>query len=119
MIIGDRLRLMREEKRFSQGEIEERTGLLRCHISRVENGHTIPSIETLEKVARLLKFLSTNFSTTVKSRQPSRIFPSGRLPTTLSGAVLGRSAVTGFGSVNNWARWMQVTGSCFSFSLRR
>ena len=55
MIIGDRLRLMREEKRFSQGEIEERTGLLRCYISRVENGHTIPSIETLEKLARALE----------------------------------------------------------------
>jgi transcriptional regulator with XRE-family HTH domain len=55
MIIGDRLRLMREEKRFSQGEIEKRTGLLRCYISRVENGHTIPSIETLEKLARALE----------------------------------------------------------------
>src|SRR6202161_2754164 len=55
MIIGDRLRLMREEKQFSQGEIEERTGLLRCYISRVENGHTVPSIETLEKLARALE----------------------------------------------------------------
>jgi transcriptional regulator with XRE-family HTH domain len=55
MIIGDRLRLMREEKKFSQGEIEKRTGLLRCYISRVENGHTVPSIETLEKLARALE----------------------------------------------------------------
>src|ERR1022692_1953417 len=55
MIIGDRLRTMREVKRFSQGEIEKRTGLLRCYISRVENGHTIPSIETLEKLARALE----------------------------------------------------------------
>jgi len=55
MIIGDRLRAMREEKGFSQGEIEKRTGLLRCYISRVENGHTIPSIETLEKLARALE----------------------------------------------------------------
>jgi transcriptional regulator with XRE-family HTH domain len=55
MIIGDRLRVMREEKKFSQGEIEKRTGLLRCYISRVENGHTIPSIETLEKLARALE----------------------------------------------------------------
>jgi transcriptional regulator with XRE-family HTH domain len=55
MIIGDRLRTMREEKKFSQGEIEKRTGLLRCYISRVENGHTIPSIETLEKLARALE----------------------------------------------------------------
>ncbi|SRR5713226_8090308 len=52
MIIGDRLREMREAKKLSQGDIEKRTGLLRCYISRVENGHTVPAIETLEKMAR-------------------------------------------------------------------
>jgi transcriptional regulator with XRE-family HTH domain len=52
MVIADRLRAIREEKKLSQGEIEKRTGLLRCYISRVENGHTVPSIETLEKMAR-------------------------------------------------------------------
>jgi len=55
MIIGDRLRELREEKKFSQGEVEKRTGLLRCHISRVENGHTIPAVETLEKFAHALE----------------------------------------------------------------
>jgi transcriptional regulator with XRE-family HTH domain len=55
MIIGDRLRVMREEKKLSQGDIEKRTGLLRCYISRVENGHTVPAIETLEKLARALE----------------------------------------------------------------
>ena len=55
MIIGDRLREMREEKKLSQGDIENRTGLLRCYISRVENGHTVPAIETLEKIARALE----------------------------------------------------------------
>jgi transcriptional regulator with XRE-family HTH domain len=52
MIIGDRLREMREEKKLSQGDLEKRTGLLRCYISRVENGHTVPAVETLEKLAR-------------------------------------------------------------------
>jgi transcriptional regulator with XRE-family HTH domain len=52
MIIGDRLRALREEKKLSQGDIEKRTGLLRCYISRVENGHTVPAIETLENLAR-------------------------------------------------------------------
>ena len=52
MIIGDRLRELREAKKLSQGDIEKRTGLLRCYISRVENGHTVPAIETLEKLAR-------------------------------------------------------------------
>ena len=54
MIIADRLRALREEKKLSQGDIEKRTGLLRCYISRVENGHTVPAIETLEKMARAL-----------------------------------------------------------------
>jgi transcriptional regulator with XRE-family HTH domain len=55
MVIGDRLRELREAKELSQGDIEHRTGLLRCYISRVENGHTVPAIETLEKLARALE----------------------------------------------------------------
>ncbi len=55
MIIGERLRALREEKKFSQGEVEKRTGLLRCYISRVEHGHTVPAVETLEKFARALE----------------------------------------------------------------
>lgn len=54
MDIAGRLRSLRELKALSQGDIEERTGLLRCYISRVENGHTVPAIETLEKMARAL-----------------------------------------------------------------
>jgi transcriptional regulator with XRE-family HTH domain len=42
-------------KKLSQGDIEKRTGLLRCYVSRVENGHTVPAIETLEKMARALE----------------------------------------------------------------
>ena len=52
MDIGQRLRVLRESKKLSQGEIEKRTGLLRCYISRVENGHTVPAIKTLETMAR-------------------------------------------------------------------
>jgi transcriptional regulator with XRE-family HTH domain len=55
MVIGDRLRELREEKKLSQGHIEKRTGLLRCYISRVENGHTVPAVATLEKMARALE----------------------------------------------------------------
>lgn len=54
-VIGERLRTLREAKGLPQSEIERRTGLLRCYVSRVENGHTIPSIETLEKLARALE----------------------------------------------------------------
>ena len=55
MVICDRLRTLREEKKLSQGDIEKRTDLLRCYISRVENGHTVPTVETLEKMARALE----------------------------------------------------------------
>jgi transcriptional regulator with XRE-family HTH domain len=55
MVIGDRLKQLRESKKLSQGDIEKRTGLLRCYISRVENGHTVPAVETLEKMARALE----------------------------------------------------------------
>jgi len=55
MIIGEGLRVLWEQKRFSQGEIERRTGLLRCYTSRMENGHTVPAIETLEKYAQALE----------------------------------------------------------------
>lgn len=55
MIIGGRRRTLREQKKLSQGQIDKRTGLLRCYISRVEHGHTVPSIETLEKISRALE----------------------------------------------------------------
>ena len=55
MIIGERLRELREQKRWSQREIENRSGLQRAYLSRVENGHTIPTVETLEKWAKALE----------------------------------------------------------------
>jgi transcriptional regulator with XRE-family HTH domain len=55
MIIAERLKQIRESKKLSQGDIEKRTGLLRCYISRVENGHTVPAIETLGKLAHALE----------------------------------------------------------------
>ena len=55
MVIGEQLKALREQKGLSQGDIEKRTGLLRCYISRVENGHTVPGVETLEKLARALE----------------------------------------------------------------
>src|SRR6266542_6048549 len=51
MFIGARIRKLRQEKGLSQGDIEARTGLLRCYISRVEHGHTVPSLETMERFA--------------------------------------------------------------------
>jgi transcriptional regulator with XRE-family HTH domain len=51
VLIGGRLRTLREQRGLSQGDLEKASGLLRCYISRVEHGHTVPSLETLEKFA--------------------------------------------------------------------
>ncbi len=53
-MIGLRLKEIREDKKLSQGDIERISGLKRCYVSRVENGHTVPAVETLEKLARAL-----------------------------------------------------------------
>jgi len=55
MLIGQKLREIREAKGMSQVEIAEATGLVQPYVSRVENGHTIPGVETLEKWASALK----------------------------------------------------------------
>jgi len=71
MVIGNRLKELRESKELSQGDIEKRSGLLRCYISRVENGHTVPAVETLEKMARALDV------------PMYRLFHDGEVPTSL------------------------------------
>ena len=65
MNIGETIRNYRLQKGMSQGDIEKRTGLLRCYLSRVENGHTIPSLDTLAKIATAMELpLSQFFSDT-------------------------------------------------------
>jgi len=54
VVIGERLRTLRQQKGFSQGDLERASGLLRCYISRVELGYTAPSLETLERFAAAL-----------------------------------------------------------------
>jgi transcriptional regulator with XRE-family HTH domain len=95
MIIGDRLRALREEKKFSQGDIEKRTGLLRCYISRVENGHTVPAIETLEKMARALEI------------PMYQLFYDGEEPPKLPNLPKRKSADDiAWGSTGKDARWL-------------
>ncbi len=67
MFIGVRLRALREEKDFSQGDVGKRTGLLRCYISRVEHGYTVPAVETLEKFARALEVRRVSSSAEIAS----------------------------------------------------
>jgi transcriptional regulator with XRE-family HTH domain len=61
MKIGTTIRAQRLQKGLSQGDIEKKTGLLRCYLSRVENGHTVPSLDTLSKIARALDLPITQF----------------------------------------------------------
>jgi transcriptional regulator with XRE-family HTH domain len=61
MNIGETIRNFRLQKSMSQGDIEKRTGLLRCYLSRVENGHTIPSLETLAKIATAMEIPLAQF----------------------------------------------------------
>jgi len=61
MNIGETIRNFRLQKGMSQGDIEKRTGLLRCYLSRVENGHTIPSLDTLAKIAGAMELPLAQF----------------------------------------------------------
>ena len=74
MSIGSTIRTYRLQKGMSQGDIEKRTGLLRCYLSRVENGHTVPSLETLQKIAGALELqLAQFFSDETVSRDMSTL----------------------------------------------
>src|SRR5579883_2251700 len=61
MNIGETIRNFRLQKGMSQGDIEKRTGLLRCYLSRVENGHTIPSLDTLARIAAAMELPLSRF----------------------------------------------------------
>src|ERR1700748_470595 len=74
MNIGTTIRGYRLQKGMSQGDIEKRTGLLRCYLSRVENGHTVPSLETLQKIAKALDLqLSEFFAEEIISKEMSSL----------------------------------------------
>src|SRR5918999_2305271 len=51
---GQRLRETRIKAGFSQSDLEEISGIPKVRLSRYENGHVAPSIQTLERLARAL-----------------------------------------------------------------
>jgi len=75
MNIGETIRNYRLQKGMSQGDIEKRTGLLRCYLSRVENGHTIPSLDTLSKIATAMDLPLGQFFTDHFSNGNSKSLP--------------------------------------------
>src|SRR2546425_4277879 len=119
MIIGDRLRALREERKFSQGDVEKRTGLLRCYISRVENGHAVPAIETLEKWPAHLRSLSINSSTMARNRLSCPISRNARLRARMPGAAPAKTPVFWSSSADCWVAWTRATKSCCWTSLKR
>ncbi len=103
MDIGDRLRALREERKLSQGAIEKRTGLLRCYISRVENGHTVPSVETLEKLARALEL------------PLYRLFYEGEVPLELSSLFRRKTGANAeWGASGRNARFLSQIQRCLA-----
>jgi transcriptional regulator with XRE-family HTH domain len=71
MLVGERLKAFRKSKQLPQIHIEQMTGLLRCYVSRVENGYTVPSIATLERWSRALEIsLSQLFAENGEAAQP-------------------------------------------------
>lgn len=53
--VGQRLRKVRLQQGLTQADLEQATGLLRSHISRIETGQRMPSVGTLERLAAALK----------------------------------------------------------------
>src|ERR1700723_3374720 len=103
MVIGEKVRVLREQKNMSQGDIEKRTGLLRCYISRVENCHTVPSIATLEELARALEL------------PLYRLFYDGEVPPKLP-ALLRRKPETDivWGASGKNARYLSKLRRCLA-----
>jgi transcriptional regulator with XRE-family HTH domain len=52
---GKRLRETRVRAGLSQSDLEEISGIPKARLSRYENGHVAPSIQTLERLARALR----------------------------------------------------------------
>jgi len=75
MNIGETIRNFRLQKGMSQGDIEKRTGLLRCYLSRVENGHTIPSLDTLAKIAAAMEVPLAQFFADGTNAESTRNLP--------------------------------------------
>jgi transcriptional regulator with XRE-family HTH domain len=54
MIIGHRIRQLREKRGISHDDLQEFSGLDRGYIARIEQGRTVPPLETLERIAAAL-----------------------------------------------------------------
>jgi transcriptional regulator with XRE-family HTH domain len=119
MVIGERLRGLREAKNLTQQDIENRSGLKRFYLSRVENGYTVPSVQTLEKLAIVLEVPIYRFfyegdrppeppilpQRVTRTEEAKRYAESARLIAKL-GRLLGKMDETGRSRLYSMARTM-------------
>ena len=111
MQIGAKLRELRLAKNLSQGDIQKRTGLIRCYTSRVEHGHTVPSVETLVKYAHALEiplyrlFTDEDSAKLQKLRQPE--------DDSSSWGIHGKQRPAFQALAKAFSEWMRKTGSCW------
>ena len=119
MIIGDRLRDLREQRQLSQSDIEKRTGLLCGYISRVENGHTVRAMETLAKLARTMDVPYLSCSTTAKKRLKCRTSRSAERRTTWHGGTPAKTQVRSDNFEDFWARRTKTISGFFCTWRRR
>jgi transcriptional regulator with XRE-family HTH domain len=75
MAIGDHIRDLRWGARLKQVELARRAGIAQNTLSQIELGNTVPSVPTLEKIARGL-----GVSADALLREPA--LPLGRAPET-------------------------------------
>ena len=59
-IVGEAISLKRLDKKLTQRQVSDFTGLSRNYISDIENGRYMPSVDALTKLARCLD-LDLNF----------------------------------------------------------
>lgn len=59
--LGKKIKLARVELDLTQTDLAKKTGTLQKSISRYENGEVLPSLATLEKLAKTLKKPMTFF----------------------------------------------------------
>src|SRR5262249_24681433 len=93
MIIGDRLRALREEKKFSHGDIEKRQAFCAATSPASKTGIPCRPSRRSRKWSAPSRSLSTSSSTTGKSHPNCPISPSARPRTRLSLAARGRQRV--------------------------
>lgn len=59
------LKQVREEKNMSLQRLSQLTGMSKGHLSRIENGETMPTILTIERIAIALKVDSKQLYKTI------------------------------------------------------